>query len=103
LTVSEQGRLEALRRHVHGLLRPGIRGLGTACPIVPDWSCPASFNIYALYRRSKIPAPRVSAFIQFVREAFAAFDPQELTVLHASMTAERPALAGSASPLPGAL
>jgi DNA-binding transcriptional LysR family regulator len=81
---------------------PAFLASGRLVRLLPDWSCPASFNIYAMYRRSKIPAPRVSAFIQFVREAFAAFDPQELTVLHASMTAERSAVAGFAGALPGA-
>lgn len=74
---------------------PALVVSGRLVRLLPGWSCPASFNIYALYRRSSIPAPRVSAFIQFVKEAFAAFDPQELTVVHA-------ALARPVGRLPGA-
>lgn len=81
---------------------PALLASGRLVRLLPDWSCPASFNIYALYRRSKIPAPRVSAFVQFAREAFAAFDPQELTVLHAPITAERSALADCAGAPSGA-
>nr|WP_316639829.1 LysR family transcriptional regulator [uncultured Roseateles sp.] len=81
---------------------PAFLAAGRLVRLLPDWSCPASFNIYALYRRNKIPAPRVSAFIQFVREAFAAFDPQEQTVLHTSLTAERSAVPGATGSLPGA-
>ena len=62
---------------------PAFIGSGRLVRVLPAWRCPPSFNIYVMYRRSANPAPRVSAFLRFVRDAFTAFDPQELTILHA--------------------
>lgn len=51
--------------------------------VLPEWSCGESFNVYVMHRRSAKLAPRVATFLRFVREAFAAFDPDEITVVHA--------------------
>jgi DNA-binding transcriptional LysR family regulator len=62
---------------------PAFLTSGRLVRLLPDWSCPPSFGIYMLYRRGAAGVPRVAAFLRFVREAFADFDTQELTILHA--------------------
>lgn len=69
---------------------PTLLSSGQLVRMLPDWSCPPSFGIHLLYRRGANSVPRVAAFLQFVREAFADFDPQELTMLHAE-AASKPA------------
>lgn len=61
---------------------PAFLSSGRLVRLLPEWSSPPSFDIYVLHRRGGASAPRVAAFLRFVREAFADFDPQELTVLH---------------------
>jgi LysR family transcriptional regulator, transcriptional activator for dmlA len=62
---------------------PALISTGKLCRLFPHWNCVESFNIYTLYRRNANSVPRISAFLHFVREAFAAFDPEERTVRHA--------------------
>ena len=62
---------------------PAYVSSGRLVRLLPGWTCPPSFNIYAMYRRSGNPPPRVAAFLRFVREAMVAFDPNELTIVHA--------------------
>jgi DNA-binding transcriptional LysR family regulator len=50
--------------------------------VLPDWTCPDGFPIYAIYRRTPRLAPKIAAFLEFASEAFAAFDPDELTMIH---------------------
>ena len=50
--------------------------------VLADWSCPDGIPIYALYRRTPRLAPKIVAFLEFAAEAFAAFDPEELTLIH---------------------
>ena len=50
--------------------------------VLSDWSCPDGIPIYALYRRTSRLAPKIVAFLEFAAEAFAAFDPEELTLVH---------------------
>lgn len=61
---------------------PAFLTSGRLVRLLPDWSSPPSFGIHLLYRRGASSVPRVAAFLRFAREAFADFDPQELTVLH---------------------
>jgi hypothetical protein len=35
-----------------------------------------------MYRKTARMPPKVAAFLTFVEEAFAAFDPEEITLLH---------------------
>jgi hypothetical protein len=49
---------------------------------LPDWTCPPGFSIYAMYRRTAASSPKVQAFLKFVEEAFAEFDPHEVTLFH---------------------
>ncbi|MBI2225688.1 MAG: hypothetical protein HYU44_12240, partial [Betaproteobacteria bacterium] len=37
---------------------------------------------HALYRRSSRASPKVAAFLQFVVETIAAFDPEQVTLTH---------------------
>jgi len=62
---------------------PSLVSSGKLRRLFPDWNSVDSFNIYALYRRNARSVPRIAAFLQFVRDAFAAFDPDEKTVRHA--------------------
>ena len=48
--------------------------------LLPEWECTDGFNVYALHRKSASLAPRIQAFLAFVRESFDAFDPEELTL-----------------------
>jgi DNA-binding transcriptional LysR family regulator len=50
--------------------------------VLGDWTCPPGFPIFAMYRKSARSAPKVAAFLAFVEEAFAAFDPEEVTLFH---------------------
>lgn len=48
--------------------------------LLPGWECAGGFDIHALHRKSASLAPRIQAFLAFVRESFDAFDPEELTL-----------------------
>ena len=72
---------------------PAFLTSGRLTRLLPGWSCPPSFGIHLLYRRGSTGIPRVAAFLRFMREAFADFDPHELTVLHAN-TAAKPSAPG---------
>ena len=50
--------------------------------VLADWTCPDGLPIYAIYRRTPRLAPKIVAFLEFAAEAFAAFDPEELTLIH---------------------
>jgi DNA-binding transcriptional LysR family regulator len=50
--------------------------------VLADWTCPDGFPIYAIYRRTPRIAPKIAAFLEFAAEAFAEFDPDELTMIH---------------------
>ncbi|MCS3453721.1 MULTISPECIES: LysR family transcriptional regulator [Bradyrhizobium] len=67
---------------------PAILTAGRLTRLLPEWSCPPSFGIHVMYRRGSTGIPRVAAFLRFLREAFADFDPDELTVLHADAVAK---------------
>jgi DNA-binding transcriptional LysR family regulator len=50
--------------------------------VLGDWTCPPGFSMYAMYRKGAHKPPKVTAFLKFVEEAFAAFDPEEITLFH---------------------
>jgi DNA-binding transcriptional LysR family regulator len=50
--------------------------------VLTDWNLPDGFPIFAIYRRTPKLAPKITAFLDFARTAFAAFDPEELTLIH---------------------
>jgi DNA-binding transcriptional LysR family regulator len=49
--------------------------------LLADWECTSGFNVYALHRKSTSLAPRIQAFMSFVRESFKALDREEMTLL----------------------
>ncbi len=59
---------------------PALIATGRLRRLVPDWHCTDGFNVYALHRKSSSPAPRIQAFLEFVRESFEAFDPEGVTL-----------------------
>lgn len=68
---------------------PALISTGKLRRLFPDWNSVDSFSIYALYRRNASAVPRISAFLQFVRDAFAVFDPENRTIRHARSGANR--------------
>ena len=70
-----------------GLLRTGnfepawIKS-GRLRRVLTDWSLPGGFPVHAIYRRTPKLPPKITAFLDFARTAFAAFDPEELTLIH---------------------
>ena len=50
--------------------------------VLADWTCTDVLPIYAIYRRTPRLAPKIVAFLEFAAEAFAAYDPEELTLVH---------------------
>ena len=62
---------------------PSVVQTGRLQRLLPDWDCTDGFNVYALHRKSTSLAPRIRAFLAFVRESFEAFDPEEVTLLRA--------------------
>jgi DNA-binding transcriptional LysR family regulator len=71
-----------------GCFDPGLVASGQLRKVLTDWSCPGGFPIYALYRKTARMSPKLAAFLGFVAEAFAAFDPEEITLLHDSGLAD---------------
>jgi len=63
-----------------GMFDPALVTAGRLREILTDWSCPGGQSFYALYRKAaKLPL-RVAAFLAFAAEAFAAFDPDGVTM-----------------------
>ena len=62
---------------------PALIVTGQLRRLLDDWTCPGAPSFYAMYRKSQRQSPKVAAFVEFVREALAAFDPEGLTVIHA--------------------
>lgn len=65
-----------------GLLDPHLIDSGQLVRVLADWSCPGGPDIHLLYRRSSLRDPRVAAFLDFVDEVFADFDPEERSLRH---------------------
>jgi DNA-binding transcriptional LysR family regulator len=65
-----------------GMFDPGLVASGRLRRLLTDWSCPGGQTVYAMYRRTPRVSPKVAAFLAFAEEAFAAFDPDEVTLLH---------------------
>ena len=62
-----------------GMFDPALIASGALVPLLPDWTCPDGPPLHALYRRAaRLPA-RIPAFLDFVAECLAAFDPEERT------------------------
>ena len=65
-----------------GCFDPSLIASGQLRRVLADWSCQGGFNIYAMFRKSPRMPPKLAAFLEFVAEAFAAFDPDEVTLVH---------------------
>ena len=63
------------------LFDPFLITSGRIRRVLADWACMDSKPVYAIYRRSPRLSQRLAAFLQFAADAFAAFDPEELTVI----------------------
>ena len=66
-----------------GMFNPALLGSGRLRRLLSDWDCPGPPSMHVFYRRATRSVPKVAAFLRFIEEAFAAFDPDELTVTHA--------------------
>ena len=67
-----------------GMFDPGLVTSGRLRKILTDWSCPGGQAFYAMYRKSGRLPPRIAAFLEFAEQAFAAFDPDAVTMLRAA-------------------
>lgn len=67
-----------------GCFDPYLISSGQLHRVLHDWSCPPGFPIFAMYRKTVRTPARIAAFLAFVEEAFTAFDPEEITLLHRS-------------------
>ena len=65
-----------------GCFDPYLISSGQLRRVLSDWTCPPGFPIFAMYRKAARTPPKVAAFLAFVEEAFAAFDPEEITLFH---------------------
>jgi DNA-binding transcriptional LysR family regulator len=65
-----------------GCFDPYLISSGQLHRVLSDWTCPPGFPIFAMYRKAARMPPKVAAFLKFVEEAFAAFDPEEVTLFH---------------------
>ncbi len=66
-----------------GCFDPNLAASGQLRRVLADWTCPPGFPIFAMYRKTARMPPKVAAFLDFVEEAFATFDPDEVTLFHA--------------------
>lgn len=65
-----------------GMFDPALIAAGRLRRVLADWDCLGTPPVYALYRRSSRLAPKVTAFLKFLAEAAAVFDPEDVTVIH---------------------
>jgi DNA-binding transcriptional LysR family regulator len=65
-----------------GNFDPAYITSGRVRRVLTDWTCSGGFPIYVLYRKTQRLAPKIVAFLEFAAEAFAAFDREELTLIH---------------------
>ena len=65
-----------------GFFDPHLISSGQLHRVLVDWDCAPGPPIFAMYRKTARISPKVTAFMNFVEEAFAVFDPEEITLLH---------------------
>jgi LysR family transcriptional regulator for bpeEF and oprC len=66
-----------------GMFDPGLVRSARLRKLLVEWECPGAPAMWVLYRRATRLSPKVAAFLRFVQDSFAAFDPEELTAIHA--------------------
>lgn len=64
-----------------GMFDPALVTGGRLRQVLTDWSCPGGQSFYALYRKAARLPLRVAAFVAFAEQAFAAFDPDGVTMV----------------------
>ncbi|MDO9712827.1 LysR family transcriptional regulator [Paracraurococcus lichenis] len=64
-----------------GMFDPALISSGQLVPLLPGWRLPPGPPVYALYRRTPQLPPRISAFLGFLADAVAEFDPREETLV----------------------
>jgi DNA-binding transcriptional LysR family regulator len=72
-----------------GMFDPRLITSGRLRRVLADWRCPGGPPIYGMYRRTQRMAPKIAAFLEFVGDVYAAFDPGELTIAHLPAAGER--------------
>ena len=80
-----------------GLFDPVLVTSGQLRKVLTEWSCPGGVSIYAIYRKTPRMPAKIAAFIDFVADAFAAFDPNELNIVHCTKPDRRERRAQSRS------
>src|SRR5690348_9339932 len=68
------------------LFDPATIASGQLQRVLGDWTCAGAPSLYAVYRKTPRPVPKIAAFLEFAKRATAAFDPEELTVIHGGDT-----------------
>ena len=63
-----------------GLFDPELITSGRLRKVLKDWNCLGAPVHYAIYRKTLRMPAKIAAFLEFVTEALAAFDPDELTI-----------------------
>lgn len=71
-----------------GLFDPGLIKSGRLRRVLADWTCANAPALYAVYRKTQRPSPKIAAFMDVVCDAITAFDPEHLTVEPADGFAE---------------
>jgi LysR family transcriptional regulator for bpeEF and oprC len=65
-----------------GLFDPAAIATGQLQRVLPEWDCVGAPSLYAIYRKTPRSVPKIDAFVEFAVRATAAFDPEQLTVIH---------------------
>jgi hypothetical protein len=84
-----------------GMFDPGLITAGHLVSLLPDWKCPPGPPVYGLYRRAPRVPPRIAAFLDFMAEALADFDPGQKTLVRAQPAPPLPSRVGVSSGAPG--
>jgi LysR family transcriptional regulator for bpeEF and oprC len=87
LTSDDREALLAMALAGGGLIQAGMVGpaqiaTGRLKRLLSEWTFLGAPTLYVLYRKTPRVAPKIAAFLEFIAETFAAFDPEELTLLH---------------------
>jgi DNA-binding transcriptional LysR family regulator len=72
-----------------GMFDPRLITSGRLRRVLADWRCPGGPPIYGMYRRTQRMAPKIAAFLEFVADVYATFDPDELTIAHLPAAGEK--------------
>lgn len=65
-----------------GFFDPTLIATGRLRRVMEDWTCAGAPSLYVMYRKAQRQSPKILAFVEFMQESVAAFDPERLTVIH---------------------